>query len=143
MSGVRLRLEDLPPALRALALNQIGAAPPPGPASRPEPAKPSRTGIRALNKTEHRFARDWPPGTAGLILPQALTLPFGDGTCYRPDFILVSDTGLTAYEVKGGHVGKVAWSRHGIERFRRAREAFPAIRFELWTWKDQQWSRTL
>ena len=117
--------------------------PRPIPTPPPEPATRFRGVLThvALNKTETRFFRDWPPGTSGLILAQALTLPFGDGTSYRPDFVLVTDGRVVAYEVKGGHVGKVAWSRHGIERFRRARERFREIAFELWIWKDHQWRK--
>ena len=149
--SVRLRLDDLPPAMRAQALRQANAAAP----SRRSGCRGAVVtrldgsdavqghfpqSVRRLNKTEGRFLRDWPPGDrSGLILAQALTLPFGDGTCYRPDFIRISEGRVTAYEVKGGHVGRVAWSRHGIERFRRAREAFPCIRFELWLWTGGAW----
>jgi integrase len=62
-----------------------------------------------------------------------VTLPFGDGTSYRPDVVLIPEAGgrPIVYEVKGAHLGKVAWSRHGVERFRRAREAagLPHITF--------------
>ena len=106
-------------------------------------AGPALRAGRAMNKTEARFLRDWPPGRSGLILSQALVLPFGDGTSYRPDFILISDCRVTVYEVKGGHVGKVAWSRHGIERFRRARERFRELDFELWQWDGKRWEQKL
>ena len=145
---MRWRLEDLPQALRLRVEAALGAGPAPQSAPRPAPAAPARPAkpagaVAKLNKTESRFLTDWPPATKGLVLAQALTLPFGDGTSYRPDFLLIADAGVTAYEVKGGHVGKVAWSRHGIERFRRAREKFPAIKFELWQWSKQQWERKL
>ena len=150
---MRLRLEDLPPALRAQALRQTNAAGAPRgfegqgaaltrPGHSDAAQRPSRSPTRGLNKTEERFLRDWPPGSSGLILAQALVLPFGDGTSYRPDFVLIGDR-VTAYEVKGGHVGKVAWSRHGIERFRRAREKFREIGFELWQWDGKRWERKL
>jgi len=148
-----LKLEDLAEPLRSRVLaaleKQTRLARPailevqPIPMQPPElsEAHKANSHPRKLNKTETRFFRDWPPGTSGLILAQALTLPFGDGTSYRPDFVLVTDGRVVAYEVKGGHVGKVAWSRHGIERFRRARERFREISFELWIWKDHQWRK--
>jgi hypothetical protein len=145
---VRWKIEDLPPTLRRRVDLALGAEPEAKPAPRPEPAAPARPAkpagaVAKLNKTETRFLADWPPARSGLILAQALTLPFGDGTSYRPDFLLIGDGPLTAYEVKGGHVGKVAWSRHGIERFRRAREKFPEIEFELWQWAGGEWRRKL
>lgn len=97
---------------------------------------------RALNKTEARFFREVLRGLPGIVFAQAIVLPFGDGTSYRPDFVRFED-GQTAtmYEVKGGHVGKVAWSRHGIERYRRARDLYGQhIRFELWVY-DKKWKR--
>ena len=100
--------------------------------------------VRAMNKTEERFMREV-LGTLKLtvdsIHPQALVLDFGDGTSYRPDFVTVDRQGvITVWEVKGGHVGKCAWSRHGIERFRRARQHWPHIRFILATWDKKKWN---
>lgn len=146
-----MKLDQLPPVMRAQVLARLSAEDsrrgPIDPPVRPETAAKDTSGrggeIRKLNKTEQRFLVDWPPARSGLILAQALTLPFGDGTSYRPDFVLAADGRLTIYEVKGGHVGKVAWSRHGIERFRRAREMFKEFEFELWQWWGGEWTRKL
>ncbi len=145
----RLSINDLPPDLRRQVEEQIRKQ---HPEPQPEPApKRKRSPTPRLNKTETRFLQDWPPGPAGLILPQALTLDFGDGTSYRPDFVQIrtkqtaqtcTDRQVTAYEIKGGHLGKAAWSRHGLERYRRARDRFSTwIRFELWKWENGAWER--
>lgn len=101
-----------------------------------------RGAIRPLNKTETRFMVDVLgklPGAVS-IHPQALVLDFGDGTSYRPDFATVDASGvISVWEVKGGHVGKVAWSRHGIERFKRAKEKWRHIRFVLAKWTGKKW----
>jgi hypothetical protein len=113
---------------------------PPGPAGG---IRLGRGPGRGLNKTESRFLADWPPDPTrpGLILPQALVLWFDDGTRYCPDFLWIVP-GFTprVVEIKGGHVGRVAWSRHGIERYRRARDVWSRFFvFELWTWSDGSW----
>ena len=91
-----------------------------------------------LNKTESRFLQTVliPKIAAGELLyvvPQAFGMDFGDGTSYRPDFLCITGSGeAVLIEVKGGHVGKAAWSRLGLERFRRAREKWPGLKFEMW-----------
>jgi len=96
---------------------------------------------RKLNKTEMRFFREKLRDCHGLILAQAIVLPFGDGTSYRPDFVVITPgEPVRVIEIKGGHVGRVAWSRHGIERFRRARDRWGDIlTFELWVYKKSDW----
>ena len=152
--SLRFGLDDLPPALRAQAEAQLGRkAPAVAPVRHSGTKRVSRQGsgeerppcaVRKLNKTEARFLAEWPPGRRnGLILAQALIFPFPDGTSYRPDFLSITEGQITAYEIKGGHVGKVAWSRHGIERFRRAADVFGGwVQFELWTLKGGAWERT-
>ena len=135
MARCRCKLDDLPPSMRAQAEAQLALR---GPARDDKP----RNIARALNETEQRFARDILSGLDGVILAQQITLHFGDGTSYRPDYVRIARDGVTVYEVKGGHLGKVAWSRHGVERFRRARDVFGgAIAFELWAWRDGLWER--
>lgn len=102
---------------------------------------------RKLNKTEQsalRMIRCLFPD--GLVLSQALRLDFDDGTSYNPDFVVFDPFRSSLFlqpliiEVKGGHVGKVAWSRHGIERFRRARDVFKKFfSFQMWTYNKGQW----
>mgnify|MGYP001345732048 CR=1 FL=1 len=135
MGRCRLRIDDLPPELRAQAEAQLG-----GSCERVQRRPPQRA---ELTETERRFAADILAGLDGTVLTQAVTLRFGDGTSYTPDFVRVARDGLTAYEVKGGHLGRVAWSRHGVERFRRARDVFGfAIAFELWHYRsDGTWER--
>ena len=134
MGRCRLRIDDLPPELRAQAEAQLG-----GSCERVQRRPPQRA---ELTETERRFALDILGGLDGAILAQQITLHFDDGTSYRPDYVRIASDGVTAYEVKGGHLGKVAWSRHGVERFRRARDVFGfAIAFELWAWRDGLWER--
>lgn len=148
-----MRLEDLPEQYRRQAEAQIrGCTPAVRLAGENRHGEPDQTekhaggrsgrATRALNKTEIKFKRDMLDRLPGIVLDQALVLDFGDGTSYRPDFIHLHDGKVTIYEVKGGHVGKVAWSRHGIERFRRAREKWGAfMSFELWRLKDHTWEK--
>lgn len=109
--------------------------------------KRTRKGVmERLNKTEMRFYKEYLLANHydAFIFPQAITLDFGDGTSYRPDFFVIDTTSkeLLLFEVKGGHVGKVAWSRHGIERYRRAKDKWGGIfKFVLYIWKDKQWQR--
>lgn len=92
-----------------------------------EVPKPKRGQGRKLNKTE-TYALAYIKclwNNCTHIGIQNTRLDFSDGTSYNPDFVLYfSNNRPTIIEVKGGHVGKVAWSRHGIERFRRARDVF-------------------
>lgn len=139
----RIKLEHLPEQYRRQVESRLAPAPEPAPAHPSDATKKPRRAVRAMNKTEERFLREV-LGTLKLtvdsIHPQALVLDFGDGTSYRPDFCTVDRQGvITVWEVKGGHVGRVAWSRHGIERFRRARQHWPHIRFILATWKEKKW----
>jgi hypothetical protein len=103
------------------------------PGAADQPAKSARARRLFGSKTEALFWRAWvePALRAGYYkaaFPNALTLDFGDGTSYRPDvFAIRKDGTLVLIEVKGGHVGKVAWSRHGIERFRRARDKWGSL----------------
>ena len=109
--------------------------------------KRKRGAVRAMNPTEARLLREilQPRIEAGellLAMPQALTLDFGDGTSYRPDFLCVKKwanfTETIIMEVKGGHVGKhIAWSERGMERYRRARDKWRnCFSWELWTLRD-------
>lgn len=106
--------------------------------------KAKRGAGRKLNKTEQRCLAeltakypDW------LILSQSVVLPFGDGTSYRPDFLLIPpfwDQEFIAFivEVKGGYRGP-GWEQ-GMERYRRAREKWGTwLGFELWTWRKGTW----
>lgn len=140
----RIKLEHLPEQYRRQVEAKLSPAhvakadPPPA-----EATNNPRRAVRAMNKTEERFLREVLHDlrlSIDSIHPQALVLDFGDGTSYRPDFCTVDRLGvLTVWEVKGGHVGKCSWSRHGIERFRRARQHWPHIRFILATWKEKKW----
>lgn len=96
---------------------------------------------RRLNKTEERFMRDRPDGGDGELIAQKLVLPLGVEDTYRPDFLRgFPGSRRTCIEIKGGHVGRVAWSREGIQKFRRARDLWCAeFDFELWQWKDGKW----
>jgi hypothetical protein len=153
-----VKLEDLNPRVRAMVAEALacetargrpapidGSSVPRQPPTSPKSPRAKSAG-RKLNKTETRFLTDWPPARPGFRLSQGVTLPFGDGTSYRPDVVLIPEAGgrPVVYEVKGAHLGKVAWSRHGVERFRRAREAFGRwLDFEMWQWSNREWRRVL
>ena len=154
-----VKLDDLPPRVRAMVAESLAAEASRGrpapiapesvsrqPQAAPKAPRAKSTGAPKLNRTESRFLTDWPPARSGLRLAQAVKLPFGDGTSYRPDFVLIPEDGgrPAVFEVKGGHLGRVAWSRHGVERFRRAREAFGRwMDFEMWQWSNREWRRVL
>lgn len=128
-------------AVRHPDQQDIQAGRPPGKALHPM----VKRGTRKLNKTETRFEREiLEPRQARCpdfhIFAQALALDFGEGTVYRPDFFCIAGPNAYVIEVKGGHVGKVAWSRAGIERFKRAKLKWGHVfTFELWVWKDKEW----
>lgn len=112
---------------------------------------PRRGQGRKLNKTETaglEMLRIIFP--KGLILIQAVRLDFKDGTSYHPDFVVIDFLKVDdiyemvqkpiVVEIKGSHIGKVAWSRHGVERFRRARDVFSRwFTFQLWEHNKGQW----
>lgn len=107
--------------------------------------KPKRGSVRRLNKTEQRCLREYiqprlDSGEFIAVHAQALKLDFEDGTRYEPDWLCHRTLDLRWYEyeahcepdkilsnrpviieTKGGHRGKVAWSKAGIEKFRRAK----------------------
>ncbi len=112
------------------------------PMNAPAVAKSKRGQGRKLNKTEMEalqyIRRIYTFSHIGI---QNTRLDFIDGTSYNPDFVLyfISCRPMII-EVKGGHVGKVAWSRHGIERFRRARDVFrESFDFALLTKTKEGW----
>lgn len=103
-----------------------------------------------LNVTEMTFLRTIladkvKSGELKYVWVQSARIPFPVGEDeYRPDFTGIRPDGRHIYyEVKGGHVGKVAWSRHGIERFKRAREAWPAVEFQMWKWDGKVFRQVL
>jgi hypothetical protein len=107
---------------------------------KPESGKVERRGRvpikEKLNKTEAKFLREHLEPLLGRtlqhIIPQ-VTLPFPDGTSYRIDFFCVTIEGFVkCYEVKGSYDLNFAWAEQGIERFRRARDLWPGLNFELW-----------
>ena len=93
----------------------------------------------SLNNTELEFlhtilAEKVKSGELKYVWSQSARIPFPVGEDeYRPDFTGIRPDGRHVYyEVKGDHVSRVSWSRHGVERFKRAREAWPGVEFQMW-----------
>lgn len=66
------------------------------------------------------------------VTPHGLTLTFDDGARYTPDILVAwqdSRKAIVCYEVKGGYRGP-GWEQ-GMERFQRARLAFPWLDLRL------------
>jgi len=98
--------------------------------------------VRRLNKAESqalaRARREHPDAT---IVCQGLTLPLSGGDVYRVDMLIMEsmpedndgfpwNNCVRLVEVKGGYRGP-GWEQ-GLERYKRARAEYPALRFELW-----------
>ncbi len=110
-------------------------------AAKPEKQARSRrrTPAERMNKSEREIEAMLSCDPMAIVLPQALTLSFVDGTSYRPDFLVIAAGQMDrVIEVKGGYRGP-GWEQ-GIERYRRAKEKWGAwFRFELWTKKSGKW----
>jgi hypothetical protein len=146
-----MKIDDFPPEYQQQIRRKIGVPARPAVQAADTPSmipRPKRGQGRKLNKTEVRCFEelkrthpDW------LIISQGLRLDFDDGTSYNPDFVLMcpalSALGVLVVECKGGHVGKVAWSRIGLERYRRAKERWGEwLDFQMWTWSLGKWEIT-
>jgi hypothetical protein len=102
---------------------------------------------RRMTKTEARFyelLKSEYANEESVIIPQPTRFfRFDNGDTYTPDFIVLCDTGMLVYEVKGGYKG--AGYEQGYERFFRAKEKFESydlrITFFIVTWNRDlhQW----
>lgn len=88
---------------------------------------------KPANKAEAEWAgilrRRYPSAT---VTPHGMTLRFPDGDTYTPDVLMAFDRGNFAvilYEVKAGYRGP-GWEQ-GMERFKRAKAAFPWVVLRL------------
>ena len=99
---------------------------------------------RRMNKTETEYSRiAESQKQKGEILEwrfEALTLVWGDGMRYKPDFACRrADAPLLLVEIKGGHI----WSRD-LVRFKGCRAEWKSVfDFELWQKKAGLWNRLL
>jgi len=97
--------------------------------------------LAQCNKTERRFY-DWlcsqHPADRIVIQPPR-HFPLKGGGTYTPDFLVYADSGVFAYEVKGGYRGPGA--EQGHERYARAAAQWASanLHFCKATWRDRQW----
>lgn len=106
---------------------------------------------RKLNKTEERFheyLKTEFKNEPHLIVPQPTRFfRFGNGDTYTPDFIVISDCGISVYEVKGGYRG-AGWEQ-GYDRYFRAKEKFESYELRItfylveWDRKNREWKWSL
>ena len=116
------------------------------PARPDEPqAAPSRPGKRRkeMNKTEALYAKilevKQSKGEIESFHYEGITLRWGslDNIQYTPDFAVFIDGKLKKLiETKGAHI----WPKD-IQKFKAARNQWPQFEFELWQYKDRQWTQ--
>jgi len=94
------------------------------------------------SKTEARFVQEIaePRQRAGEIAMyayEAITLRLAPAVRYTPDFLclVVGEPLPVLVEVKGAYRREDSWQKLKI-----AAALFPIFRFELWTYKDKQWT---
>ena len=137
------------PSAETVRLNPhlFGGAPSPASATVPPAARKKPTGVRQRkgpNATEARFLahldamREAGHGYAGKIVREGITLRWPDGMTYTPDVVVWGEFMVTLIEIKGPFI-----RRTGLEKFRAARDAWRSFRFELWQWKDRNWTQLL
>lgn len=107
------------------------------------PARSSRDWRARMNKTESDFALildgEKQAGRITRYIYEGLTLRWGDGMRYTPDFVAFpSFPGAPPMmiEVKGGHI----WDRD-IVRFKGAKASWPEFGFQMWQRKNGQWKK--
>ena len=106
---------------------------------------PSRPGKRRkeMNKTEALYAKilevKQSKGEIESFHYEGITLRWGslDNIQYTPDFAVFIDGKLKKLiETKGAHI----WPKD-IQKFKAARNQWPQFEFELWQYKDRQWTQ--
>ena len=131
------------PSAETVRLNPhlFGGAPSPASATVPPATrkKPRSMAPPKLNKTEQRWQ-----GAHPSHIPFPLRLRWGKCMNYTPDFMdtnqpLMTFGKPTLIEVKGGHIRD-----RDLVRFKGcAAEWGWLFRFELWQWKDRNWTQLL
>ncbi len=129
------------PATLARNPNLFGARPAKESMPSAKPAKRIRQDSKPLmNELEtsfHERLKDMFPCnqvTTNDVTTQAIRFRLGNGIWYKPDFVVFSQDGIRAYEVKGQHA-----FRGGFENLKVAASLYRAIRFKL-VWQDgHQW----
>lgn len=151
-TNMRLRLEDLPPSVRAQAERQIAeqdaararlfAPKAPGQgqhqATAPEARRRSVAAKREPNKTEDDYNRRM-LGGAGRY--EALTLRLPGGSRYTPDWVSVEGGLVVLHEVKGAY--RLHSQGRALTAWKEAVAAFPEFGF-VWAvkGKDGNWEVT-
>ena len=110
---------------------------------------PKKLGRGYMNKTERRFAEFLDvlveQGTFSGYAYEGLTFRWGrdpqtrKAMRYTPDFVVFHrdhDRSFRLVEVKGTFIRD-----RDLVRFRGCRAEWDGLRFELWQWKDQKWTR--
>lgn len=103
------------------------------------PLQPKKKRIRQsskpiMNQLETEFLTWLDQRTDTGVYPQSLRFKLGNGIWYKPDFIVFSQQGITAYEVKGKHA-----FRGGFENLKVAASKYPFVKWVL-VWKgDMDW----
>lgn len=153
MAGLRWRMDDLPPHLKAQAVRQLEERKAQNPQKQPSTASQERGHTfqrkkvkRAVkggycasaeasrgspNRTEAQYNRDILQGR-GLYEPVVLRLAGGN---YTPDWMTVEDGQVTFHECKGSF--RFPSESRAVLAFRTAAAQFPCFRF-IWAQKQMR-----
>lgn len=124
--GVRLKLSDMTPALRARVENAMC-----GGRLEHVSLKPTVTSKkRTPNKTESEYNRVY---LGGKGLYEAITLRLPGGSRYTPDWVTFDGSQVTLHECKGAY--RHASHGRALTAFRECVAAFPCFRF-VWAMRE-------
>ena len=106
-----------------------------------QPSKKAADKKPRMNSTEQRYADilAWRVHAKEIkaFVFEGLKFRLADRTTFTPDFLVTTlDDHHELHEVKGGFVREDAWLK-----FKIAREMYPCFSWQMWQWKQGEWTQ--